>query len=62
MIQVHKLYDGFIKLTLLSIIIPVKRNILGQRKDYWGPVEALEVVLQEAKNTASSVRNLPGIK
>ena len=40
----------------------MKRNILGQRKDYWGPLEALEHVAPESAEIVKSVQNLPNIK
>lgn len=40
----------------------MKRNILGHRKDYWGPLEALEQVAPESKEIVKSVQNLPNIR
>ncbi|KAK3702965.1 hypothetical protein QZH41_012404 [Actinostola sp. cb2023] len=39
-----------------------KRNLLGQRRDYWGPMEVIDRIIPDAHEIASSVRNLPGIK
>lgn len=43
-------------------LFKVKRNILGQRKDYWGPLEALEHAAPESAEIVKSVQNLPNIK
>lgn len=40
----------------------MKRNILGQRKDYWGPLEALEQVAPDSSEIVKSVQNLPNIR
>ena len=40
----------------------MKRNILGQRKDYWGPLEALENVAPESAEIVRSVQHLPNIR
>ncbi|KAK2568300.1 RUN and FYVE domain-containing protein 2 [Acropora cervicornis] len=42
--------------------IKMKRNILGQRKDYWGPLEALENVAPESAEIVRSVQHLPNIR
>ena len=44
------------------MLFEVKRNILGQRKDYWGPLEALEYAAPESAEIVKSVQNLPNIK
>lgn len=46
----------------LHILFEVKRNILGHRKDYWGPLEALEQVAPESSEIVRSVQNLPNIR
>lgn len=40
----------------------MKRNILGHRKDYWGPLEALEQVAPDSSEIVKSVQNLPNIR
>ncbi|PFX26487.1 RUN and FYVE domain-containing protein 2 [Stylophora pistillata] len=42
--------------------LKMKRNILGQKKDYWGPLEALEQVAPESSEIVKSVQNLPNIR
>ncbi|XP_067053656.1 RUN and FYVE domain-containing protein 2-like [Acropora muricata] len=42
--------------------LKMKRNILGQRKDYWGPLEALENVAPESAEIVRSVQHLPNIR
>ncbi|XP_020612593.1 RUN and FYVE domain-containing protein 2-like [Orbicella faveolata] len=42
--------------------LKLKRNILGHRKDYWGPLEALEQVAPESSEIVKSVQNLPNIR
>ena len=44
------------------VLFKVKRNILGQRKDYWGPLEALEYAAPESAEIVKSVQNLPNVK
>lgn len=46
----------------IIILFKVKRNILGHRKDYWGPLEALEQVAPESSEIVKSVQNLPNIR
>ncbi|KAM7449926.1 RUN and FYVE domain-containing protein 1 [Porites harrisoni] len=42
--------------------LKMKRNILGHRKDYWGPLEALEQAAPESSEIVKSVQNLPNIR
>ena len=46
----------------LPTFFAVKRNILGHRKDYWGPLEALEHAAPESAEIVKSVQNLPNLK
>ncbi|XP_077998952.1 RUN and FYVE domain-containing protein 2-like isoform X2 [Glandiceps talaboti] len=39
-----------------------KKSFLEKKKDFWGPLEALERVMPEANEITDSVKNLPGIK
>lgn len=50
------------QLICIIILFKVKRNILGHRKDYWGPLEALEQVAPESSEIVKSVQNLPNIR
>ncbi|EDO29707.1 predicted protein [Nematostella vectensis] len=42
--------------------LKLKRNLLGQRRDYWAALEALEKIAHESDEITNSVRNLPSIK
>ncbi|XP_031548653.1 RUN and FYVE domain-containing protein 2-like [Actinia tenebrosa] len=42
--------------------LKLKRNILGQRRDYWGPLEVIDRISPDASEITRSVKNLPGIK
>ncbi|XP_070545448.1 RUN and FYVE domain-containing protein 2-like isoform X2 [Ptychodera flava] len=39
-----------------------KKSFLEKKKDFWGPLEALERIIPEANEIIDSVKNLPGIK
>jgi hypothetical protein len=51
------------KLYLIFVtFFTVKRNLLGQRRDYWGALEVIDRISPDAFEIGRSVKNLPGIK